>query len=366
MKIKKTIIIIIDNLIRGGAETLLHGILPDIAQQYNVVLVTLTDQCDFDPEEIACNKLYSLGFSYKIHFIRSFLKLSEIIRQVKPDLIHTHLVYSSLFAKLAAPDNIPLVYTLHSIMSKCAFDNSKVLTWLEKKSLKKNHSVIAVSHEVLQDYTRVIQKPEQTYVLKNYVNDIFFEHSNNRKEVNKIDSLKMVCVGNIKYVKNYIYLIEAFKLLKGMNVSLDIYGDDQSHMQEHLQHKIDEYQVPVYFKGKINHVETILPNYDLYVMPSHYEGFGIAAVEAMAMGLPLLLSDLQVLREVTNNHALFFDTNDVRNFVDRVNDIFGQHYNLNELSERGVKWAATHFKKEHYLKQLFGIYDSMLEHTVQI
>jgi hypothetical protein len=56
---------VIDSLGRGGAETLLIGILPDLSISYEIILVTLTDLCDFKEEEIISSKRYSLNVTNK-------------------------------------------------------------------------------------------------------------------------------------------------------------------------------------------------------------------------------------------------------------------------------------------------------------
>src|ERR1700679_3807965 len=104
---KQTIIIIINDLQRGGAETLLVGILPELNERYDVVLVTLKDICDFREEEIVCAYRYNLGIKSQLSVLKGVLKLKSIIRRHKPSFVHAHLVYSSLIARLAFPAAIP-------------------------------------------------------------------------------------------------------------------------------------------------------------------------------------------------------------------------------------------------------------------
>ena len=128
---------------------------------------------------------------------------------------------------------------------------------------------------------------------------------------------------------------------------------------ELLQKEVAIYQLPIIFKGKAINVHELLVNYDAYVLPSMFEGFGIAAVEAMAVGLPLLLSDLTVLRTVTMNNALFFDVNHPMTFVILIKEIFEDKYDLNMLSEKGIKIARNNYAKEAHIKKLFSIYDEI-------
>lgn len=356
---KKTILYIIDNLTRGGAETLLVGILPDIIRRYNVIMVTLSDLCEFKQEELICTEKYSLGFAGKFSFLPCVIKLKKILKHHKPHLVHAHLLNSSIIARLACPKNIPMACTLHSILSKNAFNNSWIYRNIEKAIFNKNHYVIAVSDTVLKDYVKSIARPENSFVLKNYIADVFTKKNHGTKINDMSSKIKMVAVGNIKKVKNYEYLLKALVYLKNYNISLDIYGKGERNYIKKLQGDIIENKLPVTLKGPFDNIDEILPTYRLFVMSSLYEGFGIAAIEAMALGLPLLLPDIAVLKEVTFNNALFFNLNAPEQFAKIVIDIIENKYDMQTLSERGIAIVKENYTKQAYLEKLYTIYDEI-------
>jgi len=359
---KKTLLLLIDELGRGGAEILFMDILFELIQKYSVIAVILSDKFETDFQRMICDEKYSLGFKGKFSIIPCVQKLKKIIKRHNPSLVHSHLFYSSLIARLACPSNIPLIYSLHNEMSKDVFNNSKILTFLEKYTIKKTHSVIAVTDEVLIDYKNTIQKNNRSFVLKNYISADFFQKEIPTKDLSQLKEIRIVAVGNIKKQKNYIYLVKAFNYLKKYRISLDIYGIEDEDFNN-LNEEIDRYKLPIVFKGPSANINEVLHNYDMYVMCSLYEGFGIAVVEAMALGLPLLLSDIPVLREVTFGNALFFDISNPQSFANLMEEIFEGKYNLNKLSTEGIKIAKENYTKEIYLKNLFTIYDDTLKIT---
>ncbi|HEY5464523.1 MAG TPA: glycosyltransferase family 4 protein [Hanamia sp.] len=360
MNPKKTLLLLIDELGRGGAEILFMDILPELNQKYSVIAVILSDKFETDFQRMVCDKKYSLGFNGKFSIIPCLRKLKKIIKLHNPSLIHSHLFYSSLIARLACPSNTPLIYSLHNEMSKDVFNNSRILKLLEKYTIKKNHLVIAVTDEVLIDYKNTIRKNIRSFVLKNYISADFFKTKIPAKDLNQLKEIRIVAVGNIKKQKNYIYLVKAFQYLKNYSISLDIYGiEDEDFMN--LNEEINRYKLSIVFKGPSDNINEVLSNYDMYVMCSLYEGFGIAVVEAMALGLPLLLSDIPVLREVTFENALFFDINNPQSFANLIEEVLEGKYNLNKLSTEGIKIAKQNYTKEIYLKNLFTIYDDILK-----
>lgn len=357
---KKTILYVIDNLGRGGAETLLVGILPELNTSYRVILVTLSDECEFKEELIICFRKYSLGFKGKFSFLSCIIKLKKIIRLYHPDLVHAHLLNSTIVARLACPATIPIACSVHSLLNKNVFEHSWIYRNLEKWLFKKKHYLIAVSKEVLRDYEKSIAKPGKSFVLTNYVADVFVNKGSCKNSRLRNQQLKLVAVGNIRKVKNYEYLLQCLLLLKALNISLDIYGKGEPTYLNELQQTIKEHNLPVIFKGICYEVADELPKYDLYVMPSLLEGFGIAAIEAMAMGLPLALSNLAVLKEVTYNNALFFKLNDPSSLATILKNIYHGRIDVSSYSSAGISLVKQHYTKAIYLHKIDEIYTIIL------
>jgi glycosyltransferase involved in cell wall biosynthesis len=65
---------------------------------------------------------------------------------------------------------------------------------------------------------------------------------------------------------------------------------------------------------------------DVFVSPSLYEGFGLPLVEAMACGIPVICSDIEVFREVAGNAALFVNAQDVEMWADVLTDCLRASY----------------------------------------
>lgn len=356
---KKTLLLIIDNLVKGGAEVLLVGILPELNQQFKVVLVTLKEDCEFPEYDVLFNTKYSLGFKNKLSLISCVFKLKQIIKKHTPDMIHSHLIYSGLITRIACPSHIPLLYSIHGELSKSDFNKSKILTFLEKATIRKNHSLMAVSNVILKDYQKTISKKPNNFVLHNYIADEYFKQPIESRNYDNLQALKIVGVGNVKAAKNYEYLLKAFAYLKEYPITLDIYGNTNHHLYRNLQDEIDQLKLKVSFKGAIHDVQENLINYDLYIMGSKNEGFGIAVIEAMACGLPALLSDIPVLRETTLGNALFFNLNNPESLADLLKEILAGKHNLSELSEKGLI-ISKRYSKKHYLEKLFGIYNQLI------
>ncbi|HYC41325.1 MAG TPA: glycosyltransferase [Chitinophagaceae bacterium] len=355
-KRRPRVVQVINDLGRGGAETLLVGLLPDLMRHFDVLLVTLRGSSEFSDEELAGVPREILGFDRVRKLPGAALALRRLLKKFQPDLVVSHLYWSTILARLATPKSVPFISNLHMPMSMGAFTpdfTGKVLKILERATYSRREAVIGVSHDVLKDYDSIIGLKGSSYVLHNYVNDAFFNiRSNTTFGVGK--QLRLVAVGNPRPQKNYELLIEAFSLLQSGAANCDIYGD--SPFRKTLEARVAELHLPIIFKGKAAHMSRRLPDYDAYIMCSKYEGFGIAAAEAMAAGLPLLLSDLDVLREVSGGNAVFFNPGDPADLAQKICEFREGKYPARDLSERGRKLAQEQYSREVYLEKLLRIY----------
>jgi glycosyltransferase involved in cell wall biosynthesis len=365
MSDKPVIVHVIDNLGRGGAETLLVDLLPELGNHYDIVLVTLTDYIEFDPSEISCKHRYSLDYNYAadlrslIGLFRAARKLKNIIKKHKPVLVRSQLYWSTMVARLACPKQIPLIFSVHITLSDGIFyfnTKGRLLKWMEQLTYKKRHIMVGVTQEVVDDYQKTIGIKGKSFVLHNYVKDAYFQHAiDYRPPVN--GQLKIVAVGNPKKQKNYELVIGAFRLLKDPTVSCDIYG--KSSYNEVLQKEIDKDRLPIYLKGKSPEVYRHLGKYDAYIMCSLFEGFGIAIAEAMAVGLPLFLSDLPVLREVSHGNAIFFNPDNDQQLKDRIEEFRSGKYDPVAMSAAGKEICAANYSRKGYVRKLLSIYEAV-------
>ena len=342
----------IDTLSVGGAEKLVVGIVNSIPEvEHHIIYLAGSDALlKYLPSNC---KVTRLNFRSRFDIPRCILKVNGYIKKNRIQVIHTHLFMSTFIARLAAPSNVRIFTTIHNLSSKNYFARSKTVKFLEKTTYRKQHHIIAICHEVLADYENCVGVKGPYSVLYNFVDDVF--HRNDYKRLKDKKNLKLVAVGNLKKGKNYSYLIEAFKQMPP-EVSLDIYGSGA--LKDELQQAIDTFQLNIKLCGNQENIQTILPAYDAFVMSSVFEGQPLALLEAMASGLPAILSDIAVLREVVNNEAVFFDLDNPADFVYKIKEIQSGRIDLDSVANAGFKRVKEIALKENYMRRLYKIYTS--------
>ncbi len=357
MNNKKTILHIIQNFGRGGAETAVVGVLKNLSE-YNNIVVTLDSLNEFG-DELKYDKYYSLDLKSYYLFPFAIKKLRKIIKENNVDLVHSQLYWSTVLARFACPPEIPLVTSIQASISNSIEYKKKWIGWLDKFSYNKRASVIlGVSNNTLQDYFNYLGLKKQTsYVLYNFVDTTIFSAAPSRSSHASGD-FKIVTVGNLKPQKNQLFLLKAFLQLKGQGISLDIYGDGM--LKEELTKFIQDNQLPVRLMGKINNLNKVIGNYDLFVMPSLYEGFSLAVLEGMVMEKPMLLSDIPTFTEQCADTATYFSLNDVNDLANKIRVLKNDPARSRELAIKGKNRVLQHFTLAHHMETLRKIYKDIL------
>jgi glycosyltransferase involved in cell wall biosynthesis len=358
---KKTVLYIIDNLSGiGGAELMMVAPLKEIHDHYNIILVTLVPNNFFEKNHFVGDKQYCLNMKSKKDIFRSVKKLKKIINENHVTFVHSFLYWSVIVARAACGKKIPHVFSLATMMTEHIYKHkwySGYTQLLDRITYNKNQVVISPTREVLMDFDKSIGIKGKSKVLYNFVREDFFKNQIKYKPYDK--EIKLVAVGNIKAVKNYQVIIDALQTLHPLPVSLDIYG--LGDLEESQKKQIAENNLAIKLKGSHDKIYEVLPKYDVFVMSSFLEGFGISAAEAMATGLPLLLSDINSLKEVTKGNAIFFNPYNAQSLANKLSSIFDNKTELKDFSEKGKIIAEENFKKEKYVTGLLNLYAEIFE-----
>ncbi|MFB9864460.1 glycosyltransferase family 4 protein [Rufibacter immobilis] len=356
---KRKVLHIIDNLGVGGAEKLLVNTINDLAD-YQHVVVLLNEPEDLKHELPSSVSYYKLNFTtdrrllVKLIQFGNLIQLRKIVSDEKPHVVHAHLFWSTFYARLVCPPNASLFFTIHGMIGDRVFRSSYLYRKLERISISSKQYLIAVSESVLNNYLEYIPFQGPSKVVYNYIPDQYFY---NQKRTYLLSGLqfKIISVGNLKPVKNYDVQIKAMALL-GSKFQLDIYGSGE--MESHLKGIIQELGIDnVRLMGTADNMNEILSAYDLAVMSSFSEGHSIALNEAMALGLPVILSDIASFRESTNNKAVYFNPTDASELACKIKELYFNNAAREELGILNRALAEKYVKKESYLNSLRSLYD---------
>ena len=358
---QKKILHFIFNLSRGGAETMMVRVIKELPE-YEHVVVTLFPGNNFG-EELLCKKWVCLNINSLFALPLAFFKFKKLVKAEKPDLVHTHLFWPTLIARFALPKKIPLITTIHAFIATSGEYKHWYIRFLDKLSYRFRKSIIiVVAKGALEEYFSFLHlKPYKAYALYTFVDVERFNVDRITAGKNN-NAFKLVAVGALRLQKNYPYIINAMALIKDKNIELDIYGT--GNLPDELQQQINTTGAKVFLKGEVKNIEAIIPQYDLFVMSSTYEGFSLGILEAMAMRMPLLLSDIVSFKEQCEDNAWYFSLADAQDAARQIVLLSETDKDvLYEKAEAGRQRAINNFTLPHHISGLRKIYDEALSNA---
>ena len=235
----------------------------------------------------------------KILIMKNFYK---VLKQNKYDIIHIHIDTAYLgflfgiIAKLCTKSKI----ILHSHSSSTSGKLKYILHNIFKPTLRYiGDEFFTCSTEAANwMYTKHILKNNVIRIVENgidinpylYNEDVRNEY---RKNLNLSDKFIIGHIGRFSKEKNHEFLIDVFYEIykKNKNAKLILIGSGK--LEEKIKEKVKNLKLEndVLFLGSRNDVNNLLQIFDVFVLPSLYEGLPIVAVEAQASGLNTILSD---------------------------------------------------------------------------
>ncbi|MCF7860441.1 glycosyltransferase family 4 protein [Patescibacteria group bacterium] len=229
------------------------------------------------------------------------------------------------------------------------------LKWSTAYSLKHSRQVIAVSNftkqELLATYKQADDKKIKV-VYNGYPEKLyrFIESDVQRKAILDKYALRepfFLYVGRLEKKKNTHTLVEAFAIFKEShpesNTQLVLIGN-AGYGYDEVKYILEEYNLSreVIMPGWIPEVDmpAIFSAATAFVFPTLHEGFGIPVIQAMACGVPTLVSDIPVLREIAATASLFFDPRDRMQLAEVIHRVDVDASLRQELKTKGLARAA--------------------------
>lgn len=302
------------------------------------------------------------------------IRLVMLIRRIRVDVIHTHDNQPAAYARIAAwLSGVPVVYvTLH-----CDY------TWLSPAQHRINQFLASLTTRffAVSAWVRDISSardriPQEKYnVVHNGVNfpspatQELVAHY--RKQWNLDPATRVIGnVGSLLHLKGQDLLIEAFASIAEdyPDTCLFIIGSERDHEPGTKQSLIElaaRYGIEdrVVFTGSRSDVLDLINIFEIYAMPSRFEGFGLALLEAMCAGVPAIISDIPALTEVCDNgkYALSFGSGDAQDLADKLRYALDNRDEMERLGKIASQYARQSFSIEGMVAEYERIFEEDLD-----
>jgi glycosyltransferase involved in cell wall biosynthesis len=267
------------------------------------------------------------------------------------DMVHTHLWAGDLWGRVAArlAGRRCVVTTEHNTVAEAPWRQA-----LSRRMAPLSRRIVCVSEGARQASIAAGWSADALEVIENGIDVRHFAAlpiGSARQFEN--GPLRLLAVGRLTPQKGFDRLLDWMERLPGFQLDVLGEGEDGQLLRARAA------RLPVYFHGRVADVRPWLAQADVLVMPSRWEGFGLAAVEAMAAGLPVVASDVPGLREVVAGAGLLVHPADGDRWVGALLGLAADAAVRRRMSEAG-RVRASSFDIQRTAERYAALYKQVL------
>lgn len=349
---KKDLVYLITGLNRAGAELVcLDQARHFAAIGWRIGVIYLVEGDselvgDFEAAgvEVACLRMRS-PLALPLGLVRARALLSRW----QPRVLHSHMIHANILSSLLKPfmNGTSLIWTAHNVT-----EGGRLLQTLQKLGCRAPDLATNVSEEATEAYIRRgLFRTTTSKCIPNGIDINRFPLVTPEQRHGREDHT-FICVAQFRAQKNHETLLEAFAITHAQRprTRLLLLGAGPSREpSERLAEKLNLSHAVIFAGGNANVAEA-LRLADSFILVSHYEGFGLAAAEAMASGLRIIGSDVPGLREVVGSHGSLVPPWD----VDAISRAMIAQVDTTDTSEQAKARRAhivEHYSRDRVLAQ---------------
>lgn len=330
----------------SGAENVVGDICMMLGDEFEMAYCS--------PEGPIRKSLEDRNVTYKAMRNFNYSELSRIIKEYKPDLIHAHDVKATVLSVLCSPNTLPIISHLHGNME----DMRKVgiKSFLYMLSTKKTKKVITVSEGCLDDYAYKGKIHQKTIFLQNI---IYRERINNLITKDKEEyNFDFVYVGRLSYPKDpeRIAEVAARVLIRCKDAHFGVIGDGDYKNKMEFVFKKYNVEKRVTFTGVLEYPYKALERSKCLLMCSRFEGTPIAALEALVLGVPIVSTPADGMKNLVENGITGYLSEEDEVLIEKVVDLITSTKKQKELSENCKEKVKKIMSEEKYKNTLVKIY----------
>jgi glycosyltransferase involved in cell wall biosynthesis len=355
---------VVPSLNRGGTERQMFNLAFEQKKQgHHVSIICLYHINHF--EELSCQfDVYFINTKIQLSiFKKSIIELSEytdLLGKLQPDALHSHSYPSDRVVLSSIRNGIQYFchhHVYHHILANWSFKylrSKKLLSQFIDKWLLIYQYYKASAHIIC------VSKAHHAFLKSKLP---FFLHGKIHLIHNSVDAtifairppnppssvIRLISVGSLYPLKNHLFQLQFMEKLKEIfpDCMLHIYGN--GHYQNVIEEKIKEMNLEnnVILKGSTTELSEILCDYDIFIHTSNEETFGLAILEGMCAGLPILCHNAGGNRDLVINgeNGYIINNFNVDEYIESVQLILK---NYSQMSAESVFISQTFSNSKHF------------------
>jgi N-acetyl-alpha-D-glucosaminyl L-malate synthase BshA len=303
-------------------------------------------------------------FQYPPYCLALASHMAEVATRYHLDLLHVHYAIPHSTAAILARDmtrrdrRLPFVTTLHGTdITLVGVDRSYFP--ITRYSIEQSDGITTISEYMRRRTVEVFGIMNEIDVIRNFVNIQMYRPDPERRPRRK----RLMHISNFRPVKRVLDCVRILDFVRReTDAELVMVGDGPLRgPAEDLARDLG-LEDHVNFLGKQDHVERLFPAAHVVLMPSELEAFGLAALEAMACGVPPVATNCGGVPELINNGVTGYlePVGDVEAQARRVVDLLTDESLYDRMSTACRRAAETEFSTEYIIPRYEAHYRRLL------
>lgn len=295
------------------------------------------------PKELVIGKRTntSNALAIKIYKTISDFYIPIQIENWSPEIIH-ETYYSSNPIKNKKSFKIITIYDMIHELFTDNFDSNDQTTLWKKKSIETADHIISISNNTKNDLIKLFSIPEEKISVVHLAADQLGDKNTLPFISNKP---YLLYVGARRGYKNFDSFLKAISISKSLRNDFKIiaFGGGIFTKTEldyiySLGFTIDDI---LHMDGGDDLLASLYKGATSFIYPSQYEGFGLPLIESMAMGCPVITSNISSMPEIVGDSGIYFDPLDIYDISQKIEDVVYSKTLTNELINRGHKTSLN-------------------------
>ena len=365
-----------------------------LAPEYETLLVGGPEEEGEDsslyiPESLGLKPIVLYQFQREINPLadyKAYKEIKKIIKEFKPDIVHTHASKAGAIGRLAAIHcKVPIIiHTFHGHVFHSYFGKLKTSFYktIERYLAKHSTAIIAISNKQtkeLSDEFKIVPKHKIHVIPLGFdLRRFTLNKGQNRKEFREKynlnnDQLAIGIIGRLAPIKNHNLFIESIAHIKkqgNINFKAFIIGDGDSRDSIIESCKMNgvswsnnaKENANIIFTSWITNIEWALHGLDIVTLTSLNEGTPVSIIEAQAAGKYVVSTNVGGIEDVLHpDCGLLSETHDKKAFFKNLNSACHLNHASLISSEKGENWALSKFSYTRLVKDMSLLYNQLLK-----
>jgi glycosyltransferase involved in cell wall biosynthesis len=343
----------------GGGERHFADLVNALAQRGHEVFAALSPASPVRAtlSSLRPQNIFELPMRNSLN-LATAIKLSRFVRTNDIEIVHAHVARDYPLAALATGrSNARLVLTRHVLFP---------LNRIHKLTLRRTSRVIAVSQAVAESlYSQDVFDRRKVVTIHNGIDFANFENV----DVQRADPqrLRVGTAGHLAPIKGHEDFVRAAALIirDDPDIEFVIAGEDKSPSRENriaLEKLIQELRLDEHVRlvGWVDDMPAFLRTLDLFVSAARAEPFGLAIVEAMAAGVPVLATASEGAREIIEDQTSgrLVPIGDIASLASNINALLNEEGERRRLAQNAKAEAREQFSLERMVARTEEVYES--------